>query len=663
MISLNRINSIAALLALLATNQRLVAFVDADVFVCGSDYTDASKNCTVNTACPSGDGCPDDKATCFSVPEEKCVGPTIVPSEAPSLSPMLVCGYSYDDALTNCRSNPECIDGNCANETHACFPIPVDLCPTYAPSYSPTTVPKVCGVDSLDAQANCLDLSMRCPSGDGCPTGKACFNVPIDVCGPMKDPTMSPTVGMIIGSTVSPSTTNMEGSSVSPTAVTTNQTSTMSPTVGMIIGSTVSPSAATTNMEGSSISPTAVTTNQTSTNQTMTPSESAAITSSNPTTSPSTAMPITSAPSASPIYSTFFCGETYELAEANCWTAEPCPSGSGCSKAGEDCYGISADRCYSAAPTESPTGPGPRPSTSPSVTAAPSDIPSSSTIPTMLPTLSPSASPIVNTFYCGMDYETAATNCASATPCPSGTCPSGMTCFGNIQCATASPSSVTVTIASPAPSVPSLTITPDTVTTAPASLSGPSSSMPPYWEEIADETTTSQNTTVTSAPATSAPATSAPVTSVPAEGMNSPKPSSSGTNAPTSKQVDFDPNNTFYCGDDYNDAYTNCYTQVACPSGAKEECPTGQSCFPIASCSTPSPAASVGPTTSGGLSTTLPPGTILPSSNSTGTLAPTWDFSNFGPNGSSGDRNDCTDVMLSVSVKSLIWFGVVIGLM
>ena len=54
-----------------------------DVFVCGSDYDDASKNCTVNTACPSGGGCPYDKATCFSVPEERCLGPTIVPSKAP----------------------------------------------------------------------------------------------------------------------------------------------------------------------------------------------------------------------------------------------------------------------------------------------------------------------------------------------------------------------------------------------------------------------------------------------------------------------------------------------------------------------------------------------------------------------------------------------------
>ena len=127
------------------------------------------------------------------------------------------------------------------------------------------------------------------------------------------------------------------------------------------------------------------------------------------------------------------------------------------------------------------------------------------------------------------------------------------------------------------------------------------------------------------------------------------------------QKVDFDPNNAFYCGDDYNDAYMNCYKQVPCPSGAMEECPNGQSCFPIASCSTPSPAFSAGPTTIG-LSTTLPPsGTILPSLNASATLAPTWDFSAFGSSGgSSGDRNDCSDMMSSFSVKSLLWIGVLL---
>lgn len=613
----NRFNT-ASLLALLFHNHSLVAFVSADVFVCGSNYNDASKNCTVNTACPSGDGCPADKAICFSITDEKCLGPTIVPSEAPSLSPMLVCGFSYDDALANCRSNDECLDGNCGNKTHACFPIPVALCPTYAPSYSPTTIPKVCGVDSFDAEANCLDLSMRCPSGEGCPTGEACFSVPIDVCGTMKNPTMSPSIAMMIDSTVS------------PTVATTNLTT--------------SPSA-------------------TSTNQTMSPSDSIGTTtpSSNPSNSPSSAMPSTLAPSASPIFSTFFCGETYELAEANCWTAEQCPSGSGCSKAGEDCYGISTDRCYSAAPTETPTGPGPRPSTSPSVTLAPSELPSSSVVPTKLPTFSPSASPIVNTFYCGTDYESASSQCASATPCPSGTCPRNMICFGNIQCTTPSPTSSTLTITSPAPSVPPQTTTAGTGTAAPASANETSSSKPPYWDEIASETTPPQNGTITSAPAESMDSPKpSPTATIPV----SPTPSlaSSSTKVPTMQEVDFDPNNAFYCGDDYNDAYMNCYTQVPCPSGAMEECPTGQSCFPIASCSTPSPASSAGPTTIG-LPTTLPPsGTILPSFDASATLAPTWDFSAFGSSGggSSGDRNDCSDMMLSFSVKSLFWIGVLL---
>jgi len=633
---LNRIN-IAALLAFLTANQNHVPLVSADVFVCGSDYSEASKNCTVNPACPSGEGCPSDKATCFVIPDDKCLGPTIFPSVAPSLSPMLVCGFSYDDALTNCRSNPECLDAKCENATHACFPIAVDLCPTSAPSYSPTTIPKVCGVDAFDAQANCLDLSMRCPSGDGCPSGKACFSVPADTCGSLKEPTMSPSVVMMTDSTMSPSATSTSQTTMSPSAMSTNQT--MSP---------------------SDVLETTTTT-------------------SNPTITPTTAMPTTSVPTASPIYSAFFCGETYELAEANCWTAEPCPSGSGCSKEGEDCFGISTDRCYSPAPTETPTGPGPRPSASPSVSTAPTYGPSTSRIPTMLPTLSPSASPIVNTFYCGVDYDDAMSRCDSATPCPSGAgCPSDMTCFGNIQCSTASPASIAETIATSAPSVPSTTITEGTgsvaptVTAAPSSISEPSSSMPPYWEDIGEQTSTPQNATATgstSVPSQSVTSSPQPLPTSSSIISASAKPtpissSSSNTNVPTMSQVEFDPTNTFYCGDDYNDAATNCFTQVPCPNGEMGECPTGQSCFLIASCSSPSPAASSssGATTmANGLQSMTPSATILPSSNSSGTLAPTWDFSSF--TGSS-DKSGCTDVMtMNFFVKSVFWVGGMFGVL
>jgi hypothetical protein len=46
----------------------------------------------------------------------------------------------------------------------------------------------------------------------------------------------------------------------------------------------------------------------------------------------------------------------------------------------------------------------------------------------------------------------------------------------------------------------------------------------------------------------------------------------------------FDPENTFYCGDSYEDAVMNCTDRMACPNGALDECPTGQICYPIVTC-------------------------------------------------------------------------------
>ena len=49
----------------------------------------------------------------------------------------------------------------------------------------------------------------------------------------------------------------------------------------------------------------------------------------------------------------------------------------------------------------------------------------------------------------------------------------------------------------------------------------------------------------------------------------------------------FDPDNTFYCGDSYEDAVMNCPDRIACPNGALNECPTGQTCYPIVTCELP----------------------------------------------------------------------------
>ncbi len=211
----------AALALLLASDQ--LSSTHATVFVCGNAYDDASLNCTVNTPCPTGDGCPETQGICFAMPDEQCFGPpttdpskspTTPPSSAPSEAPLRVCGFDYNDALSNCRSNDLCPNGDsalCGDDTHACFSIPVYLCPTDAPSSAPTPTPKVCGTDSFNAQANCLDMSKRCPAGDGCPTGEACFNVPTNVCGVSPPPTLSPVAaggGNIVGPTNPPGPTS-----------------------------------------------------------------------------------------------------------------------------------------------------------------------------------------------------------------------------------------------------------------------------------------------------------------------------------------------------------------------------------------------------------------------------------------------------------------------
>jgi len=52
---------------------------------------------------------------------------------------------------------------------------------------TPEPTPKVCGSNAFAAQADCLDMSMRCPSGNECRFGEACFTVPENVCGLAED--------------------------------------------------------------------------------------------------------------------------------------------------------------------------------------------------------------------------------------------------------------------------------------------------------------------------------------------------------------------------------------------------------------------------------------------------------------------------------------------
>ena len=280
--------------------------------------------------------------------------------------------------------------------------------------------------------------------------------------------------------------------------------------------------------------------------------------------SPSPTNPITFTPTMAPSYNTFFCGETYEIAAANCWTADPCPSGT-CSNTGEQCYGISAERCLSPAPTGAPTVAGTEPTTSPT-----------SSLPTPA-TASPSTSSedtveVVNTdLFCGMYYEDAMSSCSQATRCPSGVgCPTGMSCFTGISCAALLPP----TTASPLtpPPVPltqrycgaSLEDATSLCATKTSCHDG-NTQVCPFGETCFDIEEPCGIVESASSVAANEPSLS-PIAHV------------------------FDPDNRFYCGDSYEDAVMNCTNRLACPNGALDECPTGQTCYSIVTCE---PAQSV----------------------------------------------------------------------
>jgi hypothetical protein len=68
----------------------------------------------------------------------------------------------------------------------------------------------------------------------------------------------------------------------------------------------------------------------------------------------------------------------------------------------------------------------------------------------------------------------------------------------------------------------------------------------------------------------------------------------------------FDPDNTFYCGTDYEDAVTNCYNSKPCPEGGQDECPMGMTCYPIVVCQTPPPVPSTISAEGMGIATSAP---------------------------------------------------------
>lgn len=364
--------------------------------------------------------------------------------------------------------------------------------------------------------------------------------------------------------------------------------------------------------------------------------------SARPFSSPSSSP--TDRPTASPVFNKFFCGKDYFLAEQNCWTNDVCSATVPCTKPGEECFIISAERCMSAEPTGAPTGPGPRPSASPTRSAAPTSSPTDSLGPTASPTDSPSRSPIVNTNFCGANYFDAKDNCAETLPCPSGVgCPAGMNCFPGIACAplagegppsdamavmdegnspTKSPvtwlQALGVGTAKPTLNNKFCGLNPQDaaercMTTGVPCPDGVSQgvcfggqSCFPVPGGCGATTGSDDGATMTTGDATTGgddgmaawppadpqtqPATTpAPVEDAPLQKAPAPSPEQMG--------AAFNPDATSFCGSDYKDASEYCYERFACPSNSNAECPGDQTCYPgIQFCQSPPPTTSTAPT-------------------------------------------------------------------
>lgn len=710
----------AALAVLLAARQLTVG--GATTFVCGGDYTDASQNCTANPGCPTGDGCPPEQPICFAMPDDQCFGPPTVPeptakpTAGPTPEPLQVCGTSLADATSGCKSNAACPegDGRRCPVGAACFSVPVDQCLTEAPSPQPTSVPKVCGADFAAAEANCLDLSKRCPSGQGCATGEACFSVPPGRCGVATPTTPGPTTAAPVVASVPAEPT------VSPTAAAVPAEPTTAPAVSAPADPTASPAQSSLKVCGTNYTdvtancrtnpgcptgdvsalpdcpllvvhmmcsfplplyvslirtayaliksqgcpmgmtcfalppsacpepvPTAspVTTPPT-VPATAGPTAAVPAGTSPPTNATGTVSPTvsvapsaavvspTAKPTASPVYNRFFCGATYNDAEANCVTAQPCPSGfaTDCDEPGAACFGITAERCLSGAPTGAPTGAGPQPSISPTVSSAP-------TGETRVPSAAPTKVPTENVFYCGMTFELAQSNCSEETACPTGAgCPGGMLCYNGITC------SAQTTAPSPAPTPTMQGIFGTGAPTKKPTL--------PVFEKYCgfsvDDAASNCETAVACPDGLSSVCPSGQTCFPIPEACWRPVDPDAPT--PTDAPIAFDVSSPNFCGADFNDALDNCYQRTPCPTGFADECPGEQGCYPVSECVAPEPATSPSPTMAGGSganATTMgpTPGPV--------TVKPTWGDFEF-PEGPSASCRAGSGLL----VRSMVLAGV-----
>eukprot|EP00569_Conticribra_weissflogii_P001410 CAMPEP_0171353888 /NCGR_PEP_ID=MMETSP0878-20121228/44424_1 /TAXON_ID=67004 /ORGANISM="Thalassiosira weissflogii, Strain CCMP1336" /LENGTH=905 /DNA_ID=CAMNT_0011859845 /DNA_START=107 /DNA_END=2824 /DNA_ORIENTATION=- len=688
--------------------------------VCANDFDSAMAGCPFILPECTGSDC-DVGEACFEVPAIMCLNATATPTESPTPEFLYVCGQNYTDASTNCREYTQCPTGDgCAVGT--CFAIPYTMCPdeepitspiagstespsenpevgtdvpTISPSKSPTPNTFFCGETYQDAEQNCFTAT-PCPNGSGCPAGESCYGIAIPKCV-SASPTAAPTDS-------GPQPTDSPTLSSKPTSAPVIKTAEPSkaPTPNTFFcGETYQDAeqncfTATPCPNGSgcpagescygiaipkcvSASPTAA------------PTDSGPQPTDSPTLSPKpTSAPVikTAEPSKAPTPNTLFCGVTYQDAEQNCFTATPCPNGSGC-PAGEACFGISIPKCVSAAPTVAPTNPGPQPTDSPTVSPMPS-VAATTIAPTTPQTPAPTASPIVNQNFCGMDYFDAAENCESRTPCPDGiSCPSGQTCFPGITCAalavpsgTPSPS-VNDSVGGAATSAPSVSKGSGGPTSSamPSPING-TSSMPssnstemtpsptpalrfcgtdpddaknncavnlpcPQGVEcpvgqacfpLAEPCQPKSNETITPSPLNVTVSTPTNKTTLPPVAPG--EVSSNGTVAPTLRPTSkllFDPSVTNFCGTGWDDTVANCFYQQQCPSGETSECPDGLTCFVgIVGCKIPptmAPTRTPGSVT-GGENETIAVGTSPPTIRRT--PPPTFDWTAIPPSGARG---------------------------
>ena len=526
------------------------------------------ESASISTASPSTAAAAFDATTSSAspLPDAPTTSPnptsptTIAPSKSPVYN-IYFCGETYEVAEANCWTAEACSSGTCSSAGEQCFGISVERClspaPTDAPtvagpmpsvsptiSPSPTASPSTSPVPTVEV-GNTLfcgvdydDAMSSCSEATGCPSGAGCPNW------------MSCFTGISCAALLPPS-------SAPPTVFATGGTD-----ASLLSASPVP---------------------------------------ATPTTSPNPTSPTTIAPSKSPVYNIYFCGETYEVAEANCWTAEACASGT-CSNVGEQCFGISVERCLSPAPTDAPTVAGPRPSASPTASSSPTASPSiySSSVPTQ---------PVVNTLFCGVDYDDAMSSCSEATGCPSGGgCPNWMNCFSGISCAALLPPS----------SAPPTTFW-NTLIGAPGVTQPPVPLIQKYCgADLKDATSLCAdkipchdgNTLVCPFGETcfeiagqcgevegvSAPTVAGSQQPMnPAAGSTQPSALIPAASTPSLSPMGgvFDLNRD-RCGDNYEDAFMNCRDRLACTLGATGECPNGQTCYPVVICETPPPSPTAG---------------------------------------------------------------------